>query len=183
MNIIYLNGEYIQQEKASISIMDRGFLFGDGVYEAIPIYQGHPFSLGQHLTRLQESLATIKMSPPLSVEQWETVISKLLSLNNKENMDQSIYIQVTRGPQPIRNHAIPATTQPTSIAICFPPKYLSNEILNAGLSAITLEDRRQQDCCRCRLSGSGYRMIAYGLRTTRYLNVNTLIHIFLIIQG
>ncbi len=146
MSIVYLNGQFIQQEKATVSILDRGFLFGDGVYEAIPVYQGYIFGLHPHLDRLAESLSAIKMRPPLSPQQWEDVLYELLVLNGKQKSDQSIYVQVTRGAQPVRNHSIPADIEPTVFALCFPPKNKSIEALSCGFSAITTEDPRRTDC-------------------------------------
>src|SRR3990167_2523843 len=146
MNIVYLNGKFIPQEQATVSITDRGFLFGDGVYESIPVYEGHIFSLKQHLDRLKRSLAAIKMTPPLSDEEWHRVLHQLLEKNNKKNTDQSFYIQITRGSHPERNHAIPKNIPPTVMALCLPPKNTPRDRLAAGLSAITLEDRRRKDC-------------------------------------
>lgn len=146
MAIIYLNGKFIQQEKAAISIMDRGFLFGDGVYESIPVYQGRILGLKQHLERLERSLAAIKITLPLTSDQWENVLGKLLTLNENQNADQSLYLQVTRGPAPVRNHAFPKEIKPTVLAICMPPKNTPEEALHSGFSAITVEDRRHQDC-------------------------------------
>ena len=146
MGIVYLNGQFIPQENATVSIMDRGFLFGDGVYEAIPVYQGQMLALQQHLTRLKLSLAAIKIAPPLSDTQWENVLRELLAHNNKQNDDQSIYIQVTRGAEDVRSHAIPDEITPTLLALCYPPKKMALARLNEGLSAITLEDRRRHDC-------------------------------------
>ena len=125
MNIVYLNGEFIPQEKAFVSVMDRGFLFGDGVYESLPVYAGHLLGLSLHLARLQRSLAGIRMAPPLSDQQWEGVLHELLVLNDKQTMDQSIYIQITRGPEAVRNHAIPSDIKPTVLAVCLPPKQTS----------------------------------------------------------
>jgi len=146
MTIVYLNGEFIQQEQATVSIMDRGFLFGDGVYESLPVYQGHIFGLKQHLERLDQGLSAIKMAPPLAHRQWEDVLHELLVLNGKQHCDQSIYVQVTRGSAPVRNHAFPEEIKPTILALCMPPKDISQETLHRGFSAITLEDRRRQDC-------------------------------------
>ena len=146
MSIVYLNGKFIQQEQATVSIMDRGFLFGDGVYEVIPVYQGHMLGIKQHLARLDRSLAAIKIAPPLSTEQWEGVLNELLTLNNKQNEDQSFYIQVTRGAQNIRHHAIPTDITPTLLALTFPPNNTAPDVLDTGLSAITLKDRRRHDC-------------------------------------
>lgn len=146
MTIVYLNGEFIQQEKATVSIMDRGFLFGDGVYESIPVYQGHILGLTQHLTRLAHSLAAIKVPAPLTAEQWQGVLHELLALNEKQHADQSLYLQVTRGAAPVRHHAFPAEIKPTVLAICMPPKDISATTLRRGFAAITLEDKRRKDC-------------------------------------
>ncbi len=146
MSVVYLNGQFIQQEKANVSILDRGFLFGDGVYEAIPVYQGYIFGFNEHIDRLAESLTAIKMKPPLSHAQWEDVLYELLALNGKQNDDQSIYMQVTRGAQAMRNHSIAENIEPTVLAICMPPKAKSIQQLSHGFSAITVPDLRRFNC-------------------------------------
>ena len=146
MTIVYLNGQFIQEEKATISILDRGFLFGDGVYEAIPVYQGHLFGLQQHLNRLEISLAAIKIPSPLPSEEWEDILHELLVLNQTQHADQGLYLQITRGFQPVRNHAFPDMISPTVLAMCIPPKNTPLEVLHAGFSAITVEDKRRKEC-------------------------------------
>jgi D-alanine transaminase len=146
MSIVYLNGQFVAQENASVSILDRGFLFGDGIYEVIPVYAGHIFSLHEHLIRLQRSLQAIKMISPLTDEQWSNILHELLVLNNKQQGDQCIYIQITRGAESNRNHLIPTDIEPTVLAICLSPKHASYEELSQGFCAITLDDRRRYDC-------------------------------------
>ena len=93
---VYLNGEYLALADAKISVMDRGFLFGDGVYEVIPAYAGRLFRLEDHLERLDNSLKSIRLRNPHSHEQWRTLLTVLL----KKDLDQSIYLQITRGAAP-----------------------------------------------------------------------------------
>jgi D-alanine transaminase len=92
--------------------MDRGFLFGDGVYEVVPVYSRQPFRLEQHLDRLQQSLDGIQLVNPLRREQWLATVAQLA--REAEWEDQSIYIQVTRGPMAVRNHAFPKEVAPPS---------------------------------------------------------------------
>lgn len=146
MPIVYLNGNFIPQEEAKISIMDRGFLFGDGVYEVIPVYDSHMVGLQQHLDRLKHSLSMIHMTPPLTDEEWKTIFKNLLEKNNQTTGIQSIYLQVTRGPEDTRKHILPETYTPTILAFLIPPKTCSRADLDKGFSAITLDDTRRRDC-------------------------------------
>jgi len=136
--LVYLNGDFLPLDEAKISVMDRGFLFGDGVYEVIPVYGGRPFRLGEHLLRLENSLAGIRMVPPLTGEEWKAIFSRLIQGDH----DQSIYLQVTRGVAPKRDHAIPPHIEPTVFAMCTPIPPLPT----AGISAITVDDIRWQWC-------------------------------------
>ncbi len=147
MPIVYLNGEYLPQKEAKVSVMDRGFLFGDGIYEIIPIYDGHMVGLDQHLRRLKRSLAAIHMTPPLTDEEWKTIFNELLKRNDKTSGTHTIYLQITRGPGETRSHELPKTYQPTVLAFCTAPRALPREELNKGFSAITLDDSRRRDCC------------------------------------
>lgn len=147
MPIIYLNGTFIPQEDAKVSVMDRGFLFGDGVYEVIPVYDSHMVGLQQHLNRLKHSLSMIHMRPPLTDDEWKEIFNKLLEKNNRTTGIQSIYLQVTRGPEETRQHVLPETYTPTVLAFLAPPRTRSREELNKGFSAITLDDTRRRDCC------------------------------------
>lgn len=147
MSIIYLNGKYVPQEDAKISVFDRGFLFGDGVYEVIPVYDGHMVGLQQHLDRLKHSLSMIHMEAPLTDKEWEAIFNTLLEKNNQKSGVQSIYLQVTRGPEETRRHILPDSYTPTVLAFLAPPRTRSRDELNQGFSAITLDDSRRRDCC------------------------------------
>lgn len=140
MTTAYLNGELLPLTEAKIPAMDRGFLFGDGVYEVIPVYNGHPFRLEQHLRRLHNSLDAIKLSITLQDKDWEKIFSQLIEKNGGGN--QTIYVQCTRGPAPIRDHAFPATIHPTIFAYSVPLKTKSITELSQGIAAITLSDIR-----------------------------------------
>ena len=141
--MIYLNGEFMPIEKAFIPVLDRGFIFGDGVYEVIPVYSRVPFRLGGHLERLQASLDSIRLHNPHAEDKWRQLIGRLIELNEPE--DQSLYLQVTRGVAR-RDHAFPATTTPTVFLMSnplLPPT--ANQIEN-GVGAITAPDNRWLRC-------------------------------------
>lgn len=138
----YLNGDFLPLADARISVMDRGFIFGDGVYEVIPVYHGHAFRLDQHLERLGNSLAGIRIANPLTMAQWRTTIGEIIARNG--NGDQSVYVQVTRGVAP-RDHAFPVPTVPTVFVTSTPLKKPTPEML-AGVAVITLDDIRWQYC-------------------------------------
>lgn len=140
MTIAYLNGNFLPLEDAHISVLDRGFIFGDGVYEVIPVYAGKLFRLQEHLQRLERSLAAIELSNPLSQAQWQDLLETLIEKNG--NGDQSIYLQVTRGVAP-RNHNFPAVIKHTVFMMSQPFK--DPEPL-LGVKAITRADNRWQRC-------------------------------------
>ena len=102
--MIYLNGSFIPIEDARISVLDRGFIFGDGVYEVIPVYSHIPFRLAEHLGRLQESLDGIQLKNPHTDIEWKELLEQIIASNEGE--DQSLYLHITRGVAP-RNHAFP----------------------------------------------------------------------------
>ena len=148
MSIIYLNGDYIPDHEACVSVLDRGFIFGDGVYEVIPAYHGRLFRLPEHLQRLQNSLDAIRISNPHSPQQWESILNELIANNNvDENKggDLSIYLQVTRGVAK-RDHALPPDIQPTVFAMANPLQAPSKADLQTGVSAITRDDYRWLNC-------------------------------------
>ena len=137
MDDIYLNGEFIKKSDAQISIMDRGFLFGDGVYELIPVYNKKIFLLHKHLDRLKNSLNLIGMH---FINGLEEAIEKLISSSTKNNF--YIYLHITRGQQSHRNHIYSKSIQPTVLIMC--EEYLSfdqNQIAS-GFSACVQEDFR-----------------------------------------
>ncbi|MDT8386486.1 MAG: D-amino acid aminotransferase [Thiogranum sp.] len=148
-NTVYLNGSFLPIEDACIPVTDRGFLFGDGVYEVIPAYGGRLLRLSHHLQRLQSSLDGIRLANPLSDAAWEEVFLQLLQRNREragpEN-DQSIYLQVTRGPALKRDHSFPEHVTPTVYATANPIPAVDPEIASRGIAAVTLEDIRWQWC-------------------------------------
>ena len=141
---LYLNGHFLAPEEACISVMDRGFLFGDGVYEVIPAYGGHPFRLQAHLQRLENSLSAIRMAPPLTHEEWRVVLRKLLE--QLPGQDQQIYLQITRGAYSKRLHAIPHQVTPTVLALTTKLGERDPDIAARGVSAVTIEDIHWLHC-------------------------------------
>ncbi len=144
MTTAYLNGTFLPLEDASISVMDRGFLFGDGVYEVIPVYAGKLFRLEQHLQRLQNSLDGVRIGNPLTTAAWRDLLEKLVSYNT--GSDQAVYLQVTRGVAPKRDHAFPTDNRPTVFAMSNPLPPSRDVAAETGIHAITLPDIRWQHC-------------------------------------
>ena len=142
--IAHLNGRFLPLAEAHISPQDRGFLFGDGVYEVIPVYAGRLFHLPAHLKRLQYSLDALRLKNPLSDADWTALLSKLVQDNG--GGDQSLYLQVSRGADTGRDHAFPAGVAPTVFAMCSPLSPLPEDLKTRGAKVITLEDIRWQRC-------------------------------------
>jgi D-alanine transaminase len=144
MREVYLNGEYMPLAQAKVPVMDRGFLFGDGVYEVIPVYGGRAFRLPEHLDRLDNSLAAIRMENPLPRNEWGSIFEHLAS--GAERPDQLVYLQVTRGADPTRNHLFPASPRPTVFVMAWDAKPRHPDIAAKGIAAITLDDFRWLRC-------------------------------------
>lgn len=142
--LVYLNGEYLPLERACVPVLDRGFLFGDGVYEVIPAYAGRPFRLAQHLERLTRSLREIRMEAPLSPNEWERIMARLLE--QRGILDQAVYLQVTRGVDTRRDHLPSPGIRPTVFVMCTPIEPPSPEIVRRGIAAVTAEDSRWMRC-------------------------------------
>jgi D-alanine transaminase len=138
--VCYLNGQFLPLHEARVSPLDRAFLFGDAVYEVVPVYAGRPFRLREHLDRLVRSLSGIRMEPPLSHAQWDGVLETLIERNG--GGDQYVYFQVTRGAELARNHAWPAGLAPTVFAFANTLEPPSAAVLEQGVAAITAEDTR-----------------------------------------
>jgi D-alanine transaminase len=143
MSTVYLNGKFLAASEACISPLDRGFIFGDGIYEVIPVYNGHLFRLEEHLHRLDNSLDSVAMPNTLSHADWQALLEELVSRNGGGN--QSVYLQVTRGVAP-RDHAFPEGVIPTIFVMSNPLKPVPEEVYTNGVSAITLDDIRWQYC-------------------------------------
>lgn len=141
--LVYLNGEILPLEEARVPVMDRGFIFGDGIYEVIPAYGGKLFRFAEHMQRLDNSLSAIGIQNPMSHAEWNQVIDKVMQPFGQQ--DQSIYLQVTRGVAP-RDHQFPANTKPTVFIMSKPLQSVAPQLLQDGVSAITLDDIRWQYC-------------------------------------
>ncbi len=102
--MVLLNGAFVRLEDAKVSVLDRGFIFGDGVYEVVPVYSKVPFRLDEHLSRLERSLAAVGIRNPYTLEQWRGFVAGVIERQAFE--DQAVYFQVTRGVAP-REHAFP----------------------------------------------------------------------------
>jgi len=144
MATAYLNGSFLPLEDARVPVMDRGFLFGDGVYEVIPVYGGRLFRLAQHLQRLQDSLDGVRIGNPLTAPEWRALLEELVSRN--AGSDQAVYLQVTRGVAAKRDHAFPAGVRPTVFAMSNPLPQARDITGEQGIHAITLSDIRWQHC-------------------------------------
>ena len=142
-DIVYLNGEFMPLEAARIPVLDRGFIFGDGVYEVIPVYSRNPFRMPEHLRRLQHSLDSIRIANPLSDAEWTRLTLDVITRNAGE--DQSIYLQVTRGTAK-RDHAFPKEAKPTVFMMSSPLVTPSREQIEKGVPAITATDFRWLKC-------------------------------------
>lgn len=140
---VYLNGRFLPLEEACVPVLDRGFLFGDGVYEVIPAYAGRLFRLAEHLARLARSLAEVRIEAPMSAEQWEACLEELVARNG--GGDLAVYLQVTRGAAK-RDHAFPADTLPTVFAMANPLAPPSATLHEQGAAAVTRPDLRWGRC-------------------------------------
>lgn len=141
---IYLNGKYMPIEQATISVLDRGFIFGDGVYEVIPVYSRRAFRLEDHLQRLQHSLDGIRLANPHSVAEWTDIVDGLVSRHEDE--DQYVYLHITRGAAK-RDHPFPnPPVAPTVFAMSSPLPVPSDELIANGVSAISAQDNRWLRC-------------------------------------
>jgi D-alanine transaminase len=143
--IVYLNGEFMPLEAARIPVLDRGFIFGDGVYEVVPVYSRRPFRMAEHLRRLQHSLDGIRLANPLSDAQWTALMTDIIAKNESAGEDQSVYLQVTRGVAK-RDHAFPKDVKQTVFMMSSPLTTPSQEQIDHGASAITAADFRWLKC-------------------------------------
>lgn len=142
--MVYLNGEFIARDAAMISPFDRGFLYGDGVYEMLACHAGRLFRLDDHLARLARSLAEARITNPRTHYEWRELLERLVRANDAGN--QNVYVQVTRGMTLERDHRFPAGTRPTIFAMSQPATRIPAEWLENGIAAITQEDTRWSRC-------------------------------------
>ena len=158
--ICYLNGDYTPLKDAKISVLDRGFIFGDGVYEVLPVYAGNVFRFDQHMARLDRSLAELRIPNPLTPVEWQAIATKLIALHAREMaatasidlpkgaentrqpaLDQIIYIQVSRGVA-LRDHVMPPGLKPTVFVMINPMKLPSLQARTQGVACVTARDFR-----------------------------------------
>jgi D-alanine transaminase len=141
---VYLNGKFMPIEEAKVPVLDRGFIFGDGVYEVIPVYSRRPFRLAEHLKRLQHSLDGIKLKNPHSEREWTDILDELIKRNAPE--DQYLYLHITRGVAK-RDHAFPVPPVPPTVFVLSNPLTTPPpELLQSGISCITVADNRWLRC-------------------------------------
>jgi D-alanine transaminase len=142
--IVYLNGEYLPLSEARIPVLDRGFIFGDGVYEVIPVYGRVLFRLKEHLARLEHSLRSIRLANPFDEAGWRTLLETVVSRNPWD--DQSVYLQVTRGVAPRSQEFPKGEVRPTVFVMSNPLKVPGAEQRANGIAVVTRDDYRWRRC-------------------------------------
>ena len=144
-SLCYLDGVYTPLRDAKISVLDRGFIFGDGVYEVVPVYGGAPFCFEEHMARLDRSLAELRIANPLTREGWQAIAMRLVEASPAEQRAavQALYIQVTRGVAP-REHAMPQGLVPTVFVMLNPMKPVPDAVRANGVACVSAQDFRWQ---------------------------------------
>ena len=140
---VFLNGQWLPIDEARIPILDRGFIFGDGIYEVVPFYSGVPFRWAEHRARMSRSLAKIRLTDPYTDQEWEALVHRIVSLHPWA--DQFVYLHITRGVAK-RDHAFPVNATPTVLAIANPFPVTPAIQRNEGVAAVTLADTRWLHC-------------------------------------
>ena len=141
--MVFLNGKFLPIEQATVPVLDRGFIFGDGVYELIPVYSRVPFRMDEHLARLEKSLGAVRIKNPYTREKWREILLALIAKQPWD--DQGVYLQVTRGVAK-RDHAFPAGVEPTVFAMCNPLVNPPKELVEKGAAAVSAVDYRWHRC-------------------------------------
>ena len=141
--IAHFNGKLAPLDQISISPLDRGFIFGDGIYEVIPVYEGVMLRAREHFERLQRSCDEIRLQNPHTTDEWIRMSQELLEHHPG---NQSIYIQVTRGAPQNRDHVMPKGLKPTVFMMCYPRTPPSREQVENGVACVTHRDFRWEKC-------------------------------------
>jgi D-alanine transaminase len=142
-SMVFLNGSFMPLEEARVPVLDRGFIFGDGVYELVPVYSRVPFRMDEHLSRLERSLAAVRIRNPYSRAEWRDIILQLVAKQPFD--DQGIYFQVTRGVAK-RDHAFPKDATPTVFIMSNPLVNPPQELVERGAAAMSAIDDRWLHC-------------------------------------
>jgi len=140
---VFLNGEFMPMEEAKVPVLDRGFIFGDGIYELVPVYSRAPFRLEGHLARMERSLSEVKIRNPYTRSEWTRIIGQMIERQPFD--DQGVYWQVTRGVAK-RDHAFPKDVQPTVFMMSNPLVNPSPAVVENGAKAVTAQDFRWHRC-------------------------------------
>ena len=140
--IVYLNGEFLRLADAKVSVLDRGFIYGDGVYEVVPVYRRKPFRMPQHLARLARTLEGVRLADP-HPGRWPALIEELIARQPFD--DQAVYLQVTRGVAK-RDHTFPTDVAPTVFMMSNPLSLPSREQVEHGAAVVTADDNRWLRC-------------------------------------
>jgi D-alanine transaminase len=143
MNMVFLNGKLLPADQAQVSVLDRGFIFGDGVYELVPVYSRVPFRLDEHLVRLERSLGETRIRNPYSRAEWRAHLYNLVDAQSFD--DQGVYFQVTRGVAK-RDHAFPKSGEPTVFMMANPLVNPPAAQVEKGASALSAPDNRWLRC-------------------------------------
>lgn len=139
----YLNGEFLRLQDAKISVLDRGFIFGDGIYEVVPIYNGRGFRMAEHLARLDRSLRAVRIASPFDSAGWTNLIGELAERALTPSC--VVYLQITRGVAK-RDHGFPAETTPTVFGMTSPFTPPGSELREGGVSVVSFKDERWLHC-------------------------------------
>lgn len=137
----HLNGRLVPLNEATVSVLDRGFIFGDGIYEVVPVYARRPFRLEQHLARLHRNLSTLRITNPHGEARWAAIVGELVDAQELD--DVLVYVQVTRGVA-LRDHVMPQGIEPTVFAMVMPMRQPSAEVRAAGVACVSAADLRWQ---------------------------------------
>lgn len=142
--IVFLNDQYLPIDQAKVSVLDRGFLFGDGVYEVIPVFGSKPLRELEHLQRLGLSLQRVAMANPWSEVEWSQLFQEILEKNPGD--DRAIYLQITRGRYDVRDLNTIADQQPTVFVMVMPVTAIDITVIEKGMAAVTVDDFRWHAC-------------------------------------
>ncbi len=141
--VVWLNGEFVPLAEARVPVLDRGFIFGDGVYEVVPVYGRVPFRWPQHHARLVRSLGRLRIDDPMDAPGWRALVDALVARHPWD--DQFVYLQVTRGVAK-RDHAFPKGATPTVFAMSSPLPPVPADQVERGVAVVTLPDERWLNC-------------------------------------